>query len=127
MQATKKDHDSDAVVLMRAAGIIRKEIFQTQYRFKGSLLDEQYDNNPSSLIALVQMILGGTNIENQTENNKDVKRAALSITQLLVFNAMKRAGKIVRLYDITLIEKQDSHSTCMGLVLHNKTRKHDLI
>lgn len=105
MQATKKDHDSDAVVLMRAAGIIRKEIFQTQYRFKGSLLDEQYDNNPSSLI---EMILGGTNIENQTE---DVKRAALSITQLLVFNAMKRAGKIVRLYDITLIEKQDSHST----------------
>lgn len=93
LEATKRDHDSDAVILMRAAEIIRKEIFQTQYKFKGSLLDEQYDNNPSSLTALVHMVLGGTNIENQTENNRDVKSAALSITQLLVFNALKRSRK----------------------------------
>ena len=45
---------------MRAAEIIQNEIFQTKYKFEGSLLDKQYDNNPSSLIALVQMILGGT-------------------------------------------------------------------
>ena len=66
MEATKRDPKSDAVVFMQASEIIRKEILQSQYRFKGSLLDEQYDKNPSSLIALVQMILGGTSIENQT-------------------------------------------------------------
>ena len=71
LEATKRNHDSDAVVLMWAAGIVRKEIFQKHYKFQGSLLDEQYDDNPSSLIALIQMILGGTKIENQTENSKD--------------------------------------------------------
>ena len=63
---------------MRAAEIVRKEIFQLQCSFKGSLQkNEQYDNDPSSLLALVEMILGGTSIENQTENNKDVKSAAI--------------------------------------------------
>ena len=93
MEEIKKDHDSDAVVLMRAAEIIPQEIFQTQYRFKGSFLNEQYDSNPTSLLALVQMTLGGTNIENQTANNKDVKSAAISIAQLFVFNAIKCSRK----------------------------------
>ena len=37
LEATKRNHDSDAVVLMRAAGIVRKEIFQKHYKFRGSL------------------------------------------------------------------------------------------
>jgi len=47
-----------------------------EYRFNGSLLDEQYENNSTSLKALIQMILGGTNIEKQTENNRELKSAA---------------------------------------------------
>ena len=86
MQAANRDHDSDAVPLMRAATIVRKEIFQKQYIFQGSLLDKQYVDNPSSLLSLVQMILGGIN---QMEDNI-VKSSALSITQLLIFNAVKR-------------------------------------
>ena len=35
------------------------------------------------------MILGGTDIENQTENNTEVRSDALSITQLLIINAIK--------------------------------------
>ena len=31
------------------------------------------------------------------------------------------------LYSTTLTGKQDSHSTCMRLLLHNKARKYDLI
>ena len=126
LEATKRDHDSEAVVLMRAAEIIRKEIFQTQYIFEGSLLDEQYDNNPSSLVALVQMILGGTNIENQTDNNEDVKSAALSITQLLVFNAMKysrKNGSAVR----HNLDRETRLPLYLGLLVHNITRKRDLI
>ena len=93
MEATRKDHNSDAVSLMRAAAIIQKDIFQVQHKFKGSLLDEQYDTNPTSLLALVQMILHVTDIENQTKNNTEVRSAALSITQLFVFNAMKWCRK----------------------------------
>ena len=39
------------------------------------------------------MILGGTNIVKQTENNRDVKTAAISITNLLTFNAVKQSRK----------------------------------
>ena len=48
MEGTRKDHDNDAVSLMWAAAIIRKDIFQIQNKFKGSLLDEQYDTNSTS-------------------------------------------------------------------------------
>ena len=31
---------------------IRKDIFQVQHKFKGSLLDEQYDTNPAAFLAI---------------------------------------------------------------------------
>ena len=40
LEATKRNQDNDAVVLMCAAEIIQNEIFQMEYRFNGSLLDE---------------------------------------------------------------------------------------
>ena len=57
------DQESDAIVLIRAANTVRKEIFQKQYKFIGSLIDEHYYDKPASFTALVQMILGGTNIQ----------------------------------------------------------------
>ena len=45
------------------------------------------------------MILGGTNIKTQTENNGDVSRAVLSLSQVIVFNSMKRGRSVtVKLY-----------------------------
>ncbi len=76
---------------MRAANIIRNEIFQKQYPFTGSLTDEQYDDNAASLMALVQMVLGGTNINNQKENNHVGKTATMSIAELITFNTIKVA------------------------------------
>ncbi len=101
-------------------------IFQVQHRFKGSLLDEQYDTNPTSLLALIQMILGGTDIENQTENNTEVRSAALSITQLLVFNAMKLCRKDSNAVRHNL-DRETRLPLYLGLIIHNKTRKRQLI
>ena len=84
-----RDQESDAAALIRAANIDRKEIFQKQYQFTGSLTDEYYYEKPASLTALVQMILVGTNIQTQTENNHVVKTTALSISDLLTFNAVR--------------------------------------
>ena len=53
------------------------------------LTDEYYYDKPASLTELVQMILVGTNIQTQTENNHVVKTAALSISDLLTFNAVR--------------------------------------
>jgi len=79
---------------MCAAEIIRNEILEMEYRFNGSLLDKQYNNYSPSLLTLVQMVLGGTNIQKQTENNREVKSAAaISITELLTFNVVKQNRK----------------------------------
>ena len=72
------------------------------------------------------MILGGTNIENQTENNADVKSAALSITQLLVFNAIKRSRKNSTAVRHNL-ERETRLPLYLGLLVHSKARKRDLI
>ena len=60
--ASKKDSDSDAILLMRAAEIVSNNILRIKYTFNGSLVGDVYDSNPPSLILLVQMILNGTNI-----------------------------------------------------------------
>ena len=124
LEATKRNQDNDAVVL--TAEIIRNEIFQMEYRFNGSLLDEQYDNHSTSLLELVQMILGGTNNEKQTENNKEVKSAAISITQLLTFNAVKRSRKSSNAVWHN-VDQETRLPLYLGLLVHNKTRKRELI
>ena len=90
---TKQDPDNDAVVLMRAAQIVRNETLQMKDTFNGSLDDDQYKTLPQSLVALLQIILDGTNIKNQHDNSSDIKGAVSSLTQLLIFNSIKRGRK----------------------------------
>ena len=97
-----------------------------KYTFKGSLNDDQYETLPQSLVALVQMILGGTNIQNQHDNCSDIKGAVSSLTQLLVFNSIKRSRK-----GTTGMRHNPDRETVLplylGLLLHTKTRKRDLV
>jgi len=54
------DHDSDAMHLVRAAQVVRQEMFDTTFSFDGSFQANcQHDAVPPSLLALVNMILDG--------------------------------------------------------------------
>lgn len=120
--------ESDAVVLMRAANIIRDDIFQKSYTFTRSLTDKQYDDNTASLLALVKMVLGGTNIQNQMENNHVVKRAAISINELITLNTVKSNKRKVTAYTTRHSLKRETRlPLCTGLLIHSKTRKRDSI
>ena len=88
LDACNFDSDDEAIMLMRVAKLVRKDIFETNYHFNGSLCDEQYNCLPSSLSALVSMILGDSNTK-QNNCDKETSTAASSITQQLVFNAIK--------------------------------------
>ena len=90
LSASQRDSDSDAVVLMRAAQIIRRDMFHS---FNGYFLDDNLDSIPATMLALIQMILGGTSIKTQTENSEDVSSAVISLAQLMIFNSVKRARK----------------------------------
>ena len=74
------------------------------------------------------MILGGTNIEKQIENNKEVKSAAISITQLLImtFNAVKRSRKSSNAVRHN-VDQETRLPLYLGIFFHNKTRKRELI
>lgn len=128
LEAKQRACESDAVVLMRAANIIRNDIFQKRYTFTGSLTDKQYDDNTASLLALVKMVLGGTNIQNQMENNHVVKTAAISIAELITFNTVKSSRRKATAQTTRhSLERETRLPLYMGLLIHSKTRKRDLI
>ena len=83
-------HDNEAMHLMRAAQVVRKEIFASSFSFDGSFhANCQQEAVPASLLALVNMILEGANIKHQSQMS--TTKPALSISQLKVFNSVKHA------------------------------------
>ena len=43
LDACNLNFDNEAMKLMRVAKLVRKVIFETNYRFRGSLCDDQYN------------------------------------------------------------------------------------
>ena len=85
------DYDSDAILLMRAAQIVWREMFHVK-KFDGSFKPECQPNSVlPSLLALVNMIQDRANIKQQTElMNTATTTSALSASQLMVFSSVKR-------------------------------------
>ena len=79
LDACDKDSDDSAILLMRVSKLIRKEIFQKEYRFNGSLIDEKHSNLPVLLQTLITMILGDSDVKQCTLSSA-ISRAASSIT-----------------------------------------------
>ena len=125
LDACNVDSDDEAVMLMRVAKLVRKEVLEKKYHFNRSLCDEQYDNLPTSLQALVGMILGGPDAK-QRIDSYEISTAASSIAQLLVFNTVKRGRR-----DSIAVRHNSDRETALplylGVLIHNRTRKRDLI
>ena len=88
LDACNFDFDDEAMKLMRVAKLVRKGIFETNYHFSGSLCDDQYNRQPTSLAALVRILLCGANTK-QIIYDLEIRPAATS--QLLVFSAIKQS------------------------------------
>ena len=88
LDACNFDSDDEAMMLMRVAKLVHKKIFETNYHFSGSLWDEQYNCLPTSLAALVRMILCDSNTQ---QIIYDLKISPAATSQLLVFNVIKRS------------------------------------
>jgi len=81
------DMDEDAMHLIKAAEVVRREIFDCKWQFGTSLSHEaQLSSVPSALLCLVRMILEGPGIDVQSLHQHTP--ASLSIAQLLVFNSV---------------------------------------
>ena len=80
-QACNEDFDSEALILAKASNIIRRDIFKLKQCFDGQFLpDCQEKSIPSTRTALVNMILAGPNIRDQTVQDKPTARASQTIS-----------------------------------------------
>ena len=88
--------------------------------------DCQFKSVPHSLLALVSMVLEGPSIKDQSEYST---QAALSIAQLLKFNSVKYARKQTAFSPSVRhsSEQETPLPVCIGLILHAKTRKRNLV
>ena len=76
--------------LVRAAQIVRKEMFEKKNLFDGSFKHStEQEAVAPSLMVLVRMILDGPSIKHQSDTGMSASRAALSISQILMFNSVK--------------------------------------
>ena len=122
--ACESTFDSDAMVLAKAARIVRKGMFS---QIKWSVSEGvQTAAVPDELLSLVRMILEGPNIQHQTSNKNGRNNAASVLSQLLIFNSVKFStsdSSTVR----HNIDRETPLPTYLGLMLHGTTRKRDLV
>ena len=89
-------HDSDAMHLMRAAKVVRKEIFDSGFVFDGTFRANcQEEAVPPFLLALINMILGEEDIKDRNQLiHTTATKPALTIAQLMVFNSVEHARNV---------------------------------
>ena len=90
-KACEHDDDNDAAHLVRAASIVRRDMYKTVNQFTGYFeVSCQQHSVPVSLLELVAMILNGPNIKAQFTTSSDIPQPVLTIAQLLMHNSLVR-------------------------------------
>ena len=107
--------DSDALNLVHTAKLIRNELFSGEYTFKGTFEDSFSKTCvPQTLLTLISMLLEGPGVYNKTDNT-----AALTIAQLVIFNAVKNQRRQVR----PIPDSQSQHDSPNVSVRHPLTQE----
>ncbi|KAG7175400.1 hypothetical protein Hamer_G001481 [Homarus americanus] len=89
-KACEYDHNNDAVHLLRAAQIVRRDMFTEGQGFNESFSEKCQENSVSTLLmTLVSMILEGPSIDSPQQRSA----ASLTIVQLLKYNSVKHIRK----------------------------------
>ena len=113
--------DNDAMHLARAAQVVRRDMFDRKFTFNGSFKQGcQKAAVPPSLLALINMILEGPGIKRQTAVASNA--AALSISQLLIFNSMKRRRSEISTLARHSPERETPLSLYLTMKIHAVTR-----
>ena len=122
------NNDDDGLHLARAAQIVRKDMFERKYSFDGSFKPScETDLIPSSLMALVKMILDGPSIKQQSEVAATNTRASLSISQLLMFNSVKYGRSVNSSHDRHSRDRETPLTLYVAMKVHAVTRSRTLV
>lgn len=125
-EAALDECDDEAVCLAKAAQIVRRDMLEMKAKFDGTFPENcQEDAVPSSLIALVGMILDGTNIANR--NDEKARQATVSVAQLLQFNSQLRRRPTSSNSAYHIKDRETPLPIYLGLMVHGQTRKRELV
>ena len=119
--ANENSRDSQAIYLEKAAQVIRKEVLSKKHSFNGRFSQHcQEEAVPDTLLALVNMIIDGSSINDQGSCTRNPSKAALTIAQLLIFNKVKHRGnsEIVRHNS----DRETPLAIFIGLLVYSQTR-----
>jgi hypothetical protein len=126
-KACENDFDNEAIVLTRAAKIVRRDMLQNLQLFQGTFpQDCQNLSVPSLLLAFVNMILYGPSLKKDDSQEKPQKQAALPISQLLAFNSCKQSSDKATTSRHNR-DKEYPLPVYLALTIHGETRKKSLI
>ena len=122
-KACEYDFDDDAVHLAKAAQIIRRDIFKTQHSFNGTFSPKcQEESLPTSLLTLINLILVGSNIQKHSTTEDVTKASSLAISQLLIFNSVKRSrDKNTAIVSRHIRERECPLPIYLALKIHGET------
>lgn len=124
---TQNDFDNDAMVLVKAAQIVRKDMLSSKLTFEGTFKPNCQDEAvPQSLQALVNMILEGPNIKHQTRV-LSTNQTCLTIAQLFLFNCVKHQRQGDAASSRHTKDREPPLALYVGLKLHSLTRRKDLV
>ena len=120
------DMDADAVHLVRAAHVVRKNMLERAYEFTGSFENGcELNAVPPSLTTLIRMILEGPNIESQSETIRTKSHIAVVPSERVQFNTVKSSR----------VAGGSGHNRTretplpiyLSMLIHAKTRKRELV
>ena len=120
----KHDYESDALLLAKAARIVRCEMFnEPGFHFDGSFPSNCQDASiPSSLKILISMLLNGSTI---TQGRAIESQATLTTLQLIVFNSKKKS--YLTSSNRHSLEREPPLPLYVGLSIHAYTRSKKII
>ena len=122
----KRDFKEDALILAKAASIVRKDIFSHDgFQFSGSFQQNcQEDSLPSSLKSLVSLILNGSNLKDQ---DKCESQACLTASQVILYNVKKQPSANPDAKPRHVLQREPPLPVYIGLNIHQMFRSKKLI
>ncbi|KAG0712957.1 hypothetical protein GWK47_017297 [Chionoecetes opilio] len=135
-QAFKLDFEGDALILAKAARIVRNEIFSSSgFNFDGAFpSDCQQKTVPTQLKSLITMLMKGADLKDQDTVDS---QACLTASQLILYNCKKtkkRAQRAPRDTQGPQVGRSRHSSDCepplplyIGLNVHTQTRSKQMV
>ncbi len=122
--ALNTDYESDAMILAKAARIIRKDIFNSHgFRFSGSFPPGcQQESVPVNLKYLSSMLLNGLNLKDQDSTDS---QACLTLSQMILFNCKKGGSNMGK--SRHSLDLEPPLPLYVGINVHTQTKSKRLV